>query len=64
MAGHLASTVVAEICLLRTATGIGVVQPKGRAFSFADFTPAVVANENSLSRHQIALLEGKWFGGA
>jgi hypothetical protein len=64
MAGHLTGAVVAEICLLRTAAGIGVVQPKRRAFSFADFTPAVVANENGLSRHQIALLNRKMSEGA
>ena len=64
MAGHLAGAVVAEICLLRTAAGIGVVQAKRRAFSFTDFSPAVVANENGLSRHQIALLKGKMSAGA
>jgi hypothetical protein len=64
MAGHLTGAVVAEICLLRTAAGIGVVQPKRRALSFADFTAAVVANEHGLSRHQIALLNRKMSAGA
>jgi len=57
--GHLAGAVVAEIRLLRTAAGIGVVQTKRCALSFANLTAAVVANENGLSRHQISLLKRK-----
>ena len=60
VARHLAGAVVAEIRLLRAAAGVGVVQAKRRALSFADFTAAVVANENGLSRHWIALLERTW----
>jgi hypothetical protein len=48
-AGHLSGAIVAEISLFGAATGVGIRQPHGRAFSLADFLAAAVADENGLS---------------
>jgi hypothetical protein len=53
MSGHLARAIVAEVSLFRATPGIRVVQSESRAFAFADFAAAVVANENCLSCHLI-----------
>ena len=46
MAGDLPGAVVAEIGLLRATTSICEVEPHRSAFSFADFHPALIANEH------------------
>jgi hypothetical protein len=53
--GHSARAVVAQIGLLRTAAGIGEVQPHHGAFSFTDFPAAVVTDEHGLAC-QVVLL--------
>jgi len=55
MTGHSAGAVVAEIGLLRTASGVGEVQAHGRALSFADFPAAVVTDKHGLTC-QVVLL--------
>lgn len=48
-ASHLSGAIVAEISLLCAATGVGIRQAHGRAFSLTDFLAAAVADENGLS---------------
>jgi hypothetical protein len=56
VAGHAGGAGVAEIGLLRAATGIRIGQAHSRAPTVLDFRVAFVANENCLSSHEILLV--------
>jgi hypothetical protein len=59
LARHPGCAVVAEICLLRTASGIRVIEAHDGAATLGDFLAAAVAYEDRLSCHVFLL----WFGG-
>ncbi len=51
--GHLASTVIAEISLLRPAAGVVEVDPHSCAFPFFNFFAAVITDKDRLGHHLV-----------
>jgi len=59
-AGHLAGAVIAEIGRLGAAARVRVRDTQSGALAFADFSAAIVANENGLSSHDIPPGNRRW----